>query len=210
MNHINRSPFDFRHLINVGEKPTPPASKNPIHIEVILHEDIPYPTFDGELMKKNLNAAKKELERATGRKVEITLNQDPNLRAFQYKYKGNVHRDLEDNMARFERMQNKPINESSAKLHKYLLVTPSSIKGHIGVGAPDSKVGVAALNDDRGIAHAIGHMFGATHVDAAVTYNGWWNDTLMNVDASSAFRGNDFTYSEKNRANIRKHFSELA
>lgn len=219
MNTLSRSPFDFRHLTNYVNTPTPPAKpkdtlpakpKEPIRIDVILHESIRRNTLSDKRMEHNFKVAKTEIENITGRKVEINIDHTSKLRAFQYNYKGNVHSDLEDRITRLEDAQKKIGTKNSNYLHKYLFVTPNGVNGRLGFGATEMKVGVASLSDNRGISHAIGHMLGATPEDGAVTYNGWWNDTIMNLDSGSPLRGNDFRYSDKNRENIRNYLKKFA
>jgi hypothetical protein len=52
-------------------------------------------------------------------------------------------------------------------------------------------------------------MFGATHEDSDIVYDGWWHDTIMKYDVNSPVRGNYYHFSEKNRANIRNYLSQF-
>ncbi|WP_226476834.1 hypothetical protein [Pseudomonas sp. MWU16-30323] len=211
MNIPTRSVFDFSHVTSINNAPPAAKPKEPIYIEVILHTDIKASVSDNKRMQKNFDVARTEIENATGRKVEITVNKDPFMRDFEYKKPDSAHDVLEKKVAQMLASDSKNLpTEKSSRLHKYLFVTPKGVNGHIGIGAADMKTGIASLKDDRGIAHAIGHMFGATHDDGEVNYDGWWNDTLMNVDAGSPLRGNDFRYSDKNRENIRNHLNKFA
>jgi hypothetical protein len=54
-------------------------------------------------------------------------------------------------------------------------------------------------------------MFGATHEDYEVYYNGWWGETIMvSGTVFSTLRGDAKRFSDKNRENIRNYLEEYA
>jgi hypothetical protein len=124
------------------------------------------------------------------------------------------------------------------ELIKHLLLTRDLINSKVaGIAYNKGQFGISSINDYMTPAHEIAHMFGATHEDAEVIYNrwphtpvipalaighlfgavdedteifynGWWYNTIMNDGKNTAFKGNAYRFSDKNRENIRKYLSQ--
>ena len=201
------SPFDFRHLVNpVSDPSAKPAPKKPIKVYVVHHKDIRLDENDETRLKKNFNLIKSEFKEISGQDIEIDINNNFQLRDFQYNYKGDVFRDLNAQIDYMKRNEKKPGHGQPENHTKYVFITPDGVNGKPGIGAPGRDAAIASLSDDRGVAHAIGAMHGATKGDAEVNYHfPWWYETIMNHSDYSSMHGNDYRFSEKNRENIRKY-----
>ncbi|WP_220785370.1 hypothetical protein, partial [Bacillus sp. BML-BC021] len=87
--------------------------------------------------------------------------------------------------------------------NKYLLLTRYGINSHVsGIAQAKRYAGIASIATDMTPAHEAGHMFGATHEDSEILYNGWWSETVMRPESSS-LRSDANRFSDKNRENIR-------
>lgn len=212
MKTITRSPFDFSHLVNQVSNPAPATPlKQPIKIEVIVHRDINRTVQQNERMEKNFAVIRSELKALSGREVDIEFNESRQVNNFNYKFDGDILSDLSSRATYIKEHRKDSTQDHSKEFNKILLITPYSIKGHLGIGAPGMDAGIASIKDDRGIAHAIGHMFGAIHEDAEVNYHfPWWYETIMNDSDVSLLHGNDYRFSDKNRENIRNHFKKYS
>ncbi|WP_426233594.1 reprolysin-like metallopeptidase [Pseudomonas sp. TWP3-2] len=99
------------------------------------------------------------------------------------------------------------LHDSHTRFNKYLLLTRNNINQSIlGIAQFKGYAGIASITSDMTPAHEAGHMFGATHADSEVLYNGWWSETVMTAE-SSPLRGNANRFSDKNRQNIRNYLN---
>ena len=194
--------------------------KNPINIIVVLHKDLQ------EYQKNDLYAdyfswLKTELESFSGRDVKFTLHHHdevPELSGYNYRnedasaaLQGWIDL-IHDWYARILKY-----DEYKAGLTKVVLLTRNNIYtkaggilgGIGGYALIKGHCAIAAITSSQIPAHEIGHMFGATHEDGEVIYNGWWHDTLMLSDDFSSVRGTAYRFSDKNRENIRKYLSSF-
>ena len=190
--------------------------KKPISIIIVLHQDLQ------KYQKKDLYAdyfswLKTELESISGRDVRFFMydhHEVPDLSGYNYRN--------EDSSAALQGWvtlindwykRALKLDEHEVNLTKILLLTRNNIHtkaggllgGTGGIGLIKGHCAIAAITSYRIPAHEIGHMFGATHEDGEVVYNGWWHDTIMLSDEFSNARGNAYRYSDKNRNNIRKY-----
>lgn len=155
-----------------------------------------------------------ELEEISGRDVAIIMlekNRAPELTSFDYRNENEVAalRTWTDQISGllYEASLTKPYD---LNINKFLLLTRYNINNSVrGIATMTGHCGIAAITSYRNAAHEIGHMFGATHEDSEVAYDGWWNDTIMSTDNFSPFRGNVYRFSDKNKDNIRNHLNQF-
>ena len=209
MQSIHRSPFDFWQVAKVNSPVLASTEKKPVEIQVILHESIRLTQSQEDRMQKNFNLIQSEFKKYAGREVKFNVDHYSHLRGFSKG--GDKLRDLNSQVDYLKRQQKQNATDNSEELKKYLFITPKSEDGHPGSGAPGLDAGIAALNDDRGIAHAVGLMFGAKPSDAEVNYHfPWWYETVMNDSSVSTMHANDYRFSDKNRTNIRTYLSKFS
>jgi hypothetical protein len=193
----------------MNNNPPTTRRKETIVISVYIHDDLS--GYDRGTLYKNYFAwFKTELSEISGRGVLILFPKSPpGVTDYEYQNENegrslDLWADIIDN-----EVIKKAATHSSydAEIDKYLLLTRHDINSNFaGVSYPGGRIGIASISSYRIPAHEIGHMFNATHEDSTVTYNGWWNDSIMSIDAvGSVFRGNNYHFSEKNRENIRNY-----
>lgn len=192
----------------VANKKNSEPAKKPILITLIFHKDVTTAQREA-FLEDGFALAKGHIGAISGREVHYSIASQSNLRDFNYNYEGEVKvlTALDEHIER-----NTPRNAKSSyapQLTKYLFVTPTHTSNHPGLAITKDNVGITSAENTRGAAHALGHMFGATHNDGEVTYNGWWNDTIMQYNYESVLRGNDLRFSEKNQKNIRNHLDKF-
>ena len=189
------------------------SSKKPILIMVFLHDDLA--EYDKKKIYSDYFAwLKTELEDISGRGILILFkSNEQGITDYHYQ-NDSLAAALRGWWESIDKAVIAPVEKTRPYNHdldKFLLLTRHGINSsYVGVAYAGGRAGMASISSYRTAAHEIGHMFGATHEDSKVTYNGWWNDSIMSVDyVGSAFRGNDYHFSEKNRENIRNHLSRF-
>jgi hypothetical protein len=209
MQSIQRSPFDFWHVAKAGSPILATTEKKPVEIQVILHESIRLTQSQNDRMQKNFNLIQSEFKKHAGHEVKFNLDHYSHLRGFSKG--GDKLSDLNSQVDYLKRQQKQQPTDNSERLKKYLFITPKIENGRPGAGAPGLDAGIAALNDDRGIAYAVGLMFGAKPGDAEVNYHfPWWYETVMNNSGVSSLHANDYRFSDKNRKNIRTYLNKFS
>lgn len=186
-------------------------TKTPILLAVYIHGDLD--EYDiNKLYDDYFSWMRTELQDISGRNVDITFNTQaalPALANFHYQDPGSS-----DSLYRWKLTVDEITSKAKETkpyhphLNKFLLITRHPInRGALGVAQSKGQCGIALIGDYMTPAHEVGHMFGATHEDADVIYNGWWYDTIMKH--ASTFKGNYYRFSDKNRENIRNYLSQF-
>lgn len=90
-------------------------------------------------------------------------------------------------------------------LQKHLLMTRNSydkrgLNYNAGLAYFKQNTAIASVSHYSAPAHEIGHMLGATHEDAELSFNGWVCETYTHPRMPA--RSNCYRYSDQNRANI--------
>lgn len=209
----NDAPVSVRNRRSLADDEQPARCKKPILLMVFIHDDL-----DGynksTLYDNYFSWLETELEDISGRAVTVIFNSkstSPEMTNYNYK---------NENAADAGRGWQTRVKELTSKveetwpydpdLDKFLLLARSPINSKVaGVATGTGQTGIASINSYMTPAHEVGHMFGATHEDSDVVYDGWWHDTIMKADLASAFRGNQYRFSEKNRANIRSYLDQF-
>lgn len=187
--------------------------KNPILLMVYIHNDLE--GYDeGKLYDDYFSWLETELEDISGREVTIIFNSQstsPGMTNYLY-----TNESSSAAIAGWKAMVNaltSKVEETrpyDPNLNKFLLLTRNPINSSVaGVAYGKGQSGIASIVYYMAPAHEVGHMFGATHEDADVIYNGWWHDTIMKDDLATALRGNSYRFSDKNRENIRNYLSQF-
>lgn len=202
-----------RHRRSLANDGRPDSPKKPILLLVYIHDDLN--DYDkGKLYDNYFSWLETELEDISGRAVTVIFNsQSTTPKMTNYNYKN-------ENAAEALRGWENKVKELTSKaentfpfnphLDKFLLLTRSKMNSSVaGIASNRGQSAMATIDSYLTPAHEIGHMFGATHEDSDIVYNGWWHDTIMKYDVNSPVRGNYYHFSEKNRDNIRNYLSQF-
>lgn len=194
--------------------------KKTITLVIIIHSDLNGYTKE-TLYTDYFAWLKTELEFISGREVIILMHRPdevPKLSTYNYKHE-NIPISLQGwrELVHDWRSAISKNDPDQTNLAKILLLTRYNIHeklggvlgGTGGVAEINGHCAIASISSYRFPAHEIGHMFGATHEDSEVIYDGWWHDTIMLSDEFSSIRGNVYRFSDKNRKNIREHLSRF-
>jgi hypothetical protein len=190
------------------------AAPLPIRINVIVHNDVPA-TLRPRLEADYLQPWIKEMETQFARRVEVTLREnvagvsDLDYRAL-----------TGDETIRTVRKHNQAYWQSlnythwNYRLNKSLLLVNGTRKSYeddgseqLGLAQIKGTAGWASLTSFNAVGHELGHMFGASHEDAAILFNGWFCQTFTYPYRSVA-RSNCYRYSDTNRQAIQAYLSE--
>lgn len=188
-------------------------TKNPILLMVYIHDDLD--GYDeGKLSDDHFAWLKTELEYISGRDVTIIFNSkstSPGMTHYHYKNES-VYDSGQGWKAMVKALTSK-VEETQPydpDLNKFLLLTRNPINSRVaGAAIEKGQSGIASIFYYMAPAHEVGHMFGATHDDADVIYDGWWHDTIMKADWATTFRGNAYRFSDRNRENIRHYLNQF-
>jgi len=151
-----------------------------------------------------------EIQNISGRKISINMFTPSEAKALSdFDYKNGSYSDSVD--AWVKKLVNHfgPGQLGHTKFNKYLLLTRDNINTKIaGSARQGGFAAIASIRREGTAAHEAGHMFGATHEDGEVLYNGWWSETIMNGDEFSPLRSDAKRFSDKNRENIRNYLDK--
>lgn len=182
-------------------------AKQPLTLNVFIHEDLSeYSRY--KLYETHLSWFTDEMQNLSGRKLTVNMfspSEAKSLSNFDYR---NSSADV--SLGAWKEKLIKHFGEllldaEHTHFNKYLLLTRHAINSRVsGIATLKHYAGIASITTDMTPAHEAGHMFGATHEDSEVLYNGWWSETVMRPE-SSPFRSDANRFSDKNRENIRKY-----
>lgn len=181
----------------------------PLTLNVFIHEDLSsYSRY--KLYETHFSWFSDEIQNLSGRKITVNMfspSEAKTLSDFYYKnISAAVSLDAwkEKLKTHFGALL---LDESHTRFNKYLLLTRNDITSSVlGISQSQGYAGIASTTSDMTPAHETGHMFGATHEDSEILYNGWWSETIMSA-ASSPLRSNANRFSDKNRENIRNYLN---
>lgn len=184
-------------------------AKQPLTLNVFIHEDLSeYSRY--KLYETHFSWFTDEIQNLSGRKLSVNMfspSEAKSLSDFNY-------RNISENasLETWKEKLNKYfgdmlLNATHTHFNKYLLLTRHAINSRVsGIATTRHYAGIASIATDMTPAHEAGHMFGATHEDSEVLYNGWWSETVMRPE-SSPFRSDANRFSDKNRENIRNYLN---
>ncbi|MFP0197053.1 hypothetical protein ACKJSM_18030 [Pseudomonas sp. PHC1] len=183
-------------------------SEQPLTLNVFIHEDLANHSRLG-LYKTHFSWFADEIQKLSGRKISINMFTPSEAKAlsdFDYKNVSSDH-SLGGWIGKLiNHLGPERLGGLHTKFNKYLLLTRDNINSDVaGVAQPGGFAAIASTRGDGTAAHEAGHMFGATHEDSEVLYNGWWSETIMNNDGFSPLRSEAKRFSDKNRENIRNY-----
>lgn len=184
-------------------------NKQPLTLNVFIHEDLSnYSRY--KLYETHFSWFSDEIQNLSGRKISVNMFSPPEAKTLSDFYYENISAAVSLNAWR-EKLKNhfgsQLLDDSHTRFNKYLLLTRNNINSSIlGIAQFKGSAGIASITSDMTPAHEVGHMFGATHEDSEVLYNGWWSETIMSAE-SSALRSDANRFSDKNRENIRNYLN---
>lgn len=185
--------------------------KQSLTLNVFIHEDLSnYGRYD--LYNTHFSWFSDEIQNLSGRKITINMfspSEAKTLSNFDYK-NTNTAVALGAWMEKLKKHYGSQLQKDShTRFNKYLLLTRDNINHSVGgVAQVKGYAGISSIRKDMAPAHEAGHMFGATHEDSAILYNGWWSETIMTDDEFSPLRSNANRFSDKNRENIRNYLNK--
>ncbi|WP_085686004.1 MULTISPECIES: hypothetical protein [unclassified Pseudomonas] len=186
-------------------------TKQPLTLNVFIHEDLSDDSRRG-LYNTHFSWFTDEIQELSGRKLSVNMfspSEAETLSGFDYKKisaAGSLDAWAEKLRSYFG---SQLLKDSHTRFNKYLLLTRDNInQSTMGIAQIKGYASLASIRSDMVPAHEAGHMFGATHEDSEILYNGWWSETIMTSDDFSSLRSNAKRFSDKNRENIRKYLDE--
>lgn len=189
------------------------AQAMPIRLNVVVHDDVPASQRE-DLEASYLKPWVKEMERFSGRKVELHLNENV-AGISNADYRVADRKPLWDLLLHHNaQVWGQDNSDWNYRLDKTLLLVPGSIPAQgpeqgevLGEGLLRNSAGWASLKTFAAAGHELGHMFGATHEGAEVLFNGWFCETYT-YPYRQALRSNCYRYSDRNRETINAYLSE--
>lgn len=189
------------------------SSKRPLLLMVFIHNDLK-DCDQQKIYDDYFSWLKTELENISGRNVAIISSTDfysPEMHNYSYK-----NENATDSLNGWSEMVNNLMSKVAntrpydPNLSKFLLLTRHPINSRTGgIADQPGRAAIASIVSYQIPAHEVGHMLDASHEDSEIVYNGWWHDTIMSRDDGSDFRGNTYTFSEKNREYIRNYLNQF-
>jgi hypothetical protein len=185
-----------------------------IRLHVVIHDDVPAPVVQ-RLDADYLQPWLLEMERTTGREVELHTSRNlPGITDIAYRQ---VDRKFAlSSLARLNEQfwRQRRDGAWNYRVDKTLLVVqgtvaPSDASGNelVGEARFQGDAAWASVQTFSAVGHELGHLFGATHENAEVLYNGWFCETYT-YPARLNVRSNCYRYSDSNREAIRAYLSE--
>lgn len=186
-------------------------AKQPLTLNVFIHEDLSDDSRR-DLYNTHFSWFTDEIQKLSGRKLSVNMftpSEAETLSGFDYK-KISAASSLD---AWAEKLKSHfgsvLLQDSHTRFNKYLLLTRDNINpSTMGIAQNKGYAGISSIRSDMVPAHEAGHMFGATHEDSEILYNGWWSETIMSDDTFSPLRSNANRFSDKNRENIRNYLDK--
>lgn len=187
------------------------AEPMPLRLNVIVHQEVPG-DLRTRLQADYLQRWVEEMEKVTGREVEIRFNDNvPGVSDMVYTGENRqVVRSIIEraNQAAWQK-------DGNYRRDKTLLLVMGGVRSEgsaaeevLGEAVFQGSSGWASLKTYTAAGHELGHMFGATHENAEVLYNGWWCETYT-YPVRQNLRSNCYRYSDLNRQAIRAYLSEV-
>ncbi|WP_040260357.1 reprolysin-like metallopeptidase [Pseudomonas massiliensis] len=195
---------------------SPPALAEPlpIRLNVVIHDDVP------EAMHERLESDYfapwvREMQRITDRRIDIRFNRDtPGISDLDYRIDdrrrlvyilGGYNEDYWANRGSAE--VNRRIDKTLLLVADSYLPDDPSQPERVGEAELKGPAGWASVKTFSAVGHELGHMFGATHENAEVLFNGWFCESYT-YPARLSLRSNCYRYSDKNREAIAAYLSE--
>jgi Metallo-peptidase family M12B Reprolysin-like len=194
--------------------PTALAEPLPIRLNVVIHDDVP------EAMRERLESDYfapwvKEMQQITDRRIDIRFNRDiPGISDLDYRIDdrmqlaytlGGYNEDYWAN--RGSALVNRRIDKTLLVVTDSYLPEDPTQPERAGEAELRGPAGWASLKTYSAVGHELGHMFGATHENAQVMFNGWFCESYTYPERNSV-RSNCYRYSDKNREAIAAYLSE--
>jgi hypothetical protein len=190
------------------------AAALPIRLNVVVHNDIPAP-LRARLEADYLQPWVKEMESLSGRRVELRFSEAvPELSDLDYRtpFRHDANRVITQGNVTFWSKQrdgnwNHRLDKTLVLVNGTYVPQDPSLPELVGEATFQGMAGWASLRTYSAAGHELGHMFGATHENAKLLFNGWFCETYT-YPARANVRSNCYRYSDKNREAIRAYLSE--
>ncbi|WP_263263678.1 hypothetical protein [Pseudomonas sp. RIT-PI-S] len=187
----------------------------PIRLQVVLHNDIPSP-LRGDLEEQYLRPWIREMESTFGRAVQLHIRHNvPGLSDLDYNTPDRRYlvttltkRNEAFWAAKGDGKWNYRVDKTLLLVHQSVIPDDPSQNEVVGEARHQGTAAWASLKTYSAPGHELGHMFGATHENAEVLFNGWFCETYTYPTRQNV-RSNCYRYSDRNREAINAYLSEV-
>lgn len=207
----NRAPLALAIMLS---SPFSLAEPLPIRLNVVIHDDVP-PTMRARLEQDYFAPWIKEMRNITNRHIDIRFNHDvPGISDMDYRVPDRRRVAWTLGGHNEDYWANRGSAEANRRIDKTLLLVADSYlpedpnqPERVGEAALKGPAGWASVKTFSAVGHELGHMFGATHENAEVMFNGWFCESYTYPERNG-MRSNCYRYSDKNREAMAAYLSE--
>lgn len=190
------------------------AEPLPIRLNVVIHDDVPQAMRE-RLEEDYFGPWVKEMHKITNRHIDIRFSHDvPGISDMDYQGANRKRVVWTLGGHNEDYWANRGSAEVNWRVDKTLLLVAQSYlpedpsqPERVGEAQLEGPAGWASIKTFSAVGHELGHMFGATHENAQILFNGWFCESYTYPERNGV-RSNCYRYSDKNREAIAAYLSE--